>query len=93
MVRGAQLRVQWLDELAARRCQALTVRAEQEAMLAETAKRALTPPTPGDTPITIQWGCAKPTDPPNCKADGGTYHATKQAVDTGYGELLRRWLQ
>lgn len=91
MVRGPELFLEWVDELAAQRCQELTVRAEQEAMLAETAKRALTPPAPDDTPLTIRWACLKPTDPPTRVLYEGQYTVVKQGVDPGFGDLLRIW--
>ena len=58
MRRGMKVFMEWVDELA----EAYIAR---EAMLAGVAARGLTPPKADDTPLTIRWVCAKPTETPN----------------------------
>lgn len=93
MVRGPELFLEWLDELAAQQCQELTVRAEQEAMLAETAKRALTPPESDDTPLTVRWSCTKPTDTAGEVLHTQMMAFRREELVPGFGDLLRMWAE
>lgn len=93
MVRGPELFLEWLDELAAQQCQELTVRAEQEAMLAETAKRALTPPESDDTPLTVRWSCTKPTDTAGEVLHTQVMAFRREELVPGFGDLLRMWAE